>query len=51
MNPIHCMKAKVGMADKGMASADISVARALRRNSHTTATASREPSMRALMAE
>ena len=45
---IHCMKANVGTADSGMASAEITVARTLRRNSHTTATARSDPSTSAL---
>ena len=49
VKPIHCMKAKVGIADSGMASAEISVARMSRRNSHTTSTARIEPSISALM--
>ena len=51
VKPIHCIKAKVGMADKGMASAEMSVARQLRRNSQTTATARIEPSISASRAE
>jgi len=45
------MKANVGMADSGMASAAMMVARPLRRNSHTTPTARIEPSMNALSEE
>jgi len=45
------MKTKVGIADSGMASAEITVARTLRRKSHTTATARTDPSTRALIAE
>jgi TPP-dependent trihydroxycyclohexane-1,2-dione (THcHDO) dehydratase len=45
------MKAKVGIADSGMASAAISVARTLRRKNQTTRTASIDPSMSALIAE
>ena len=41
------MNANVGTADSGIASAEISVARQLRRNSQTTATARIEPSMSA----
>ncbi len=48
---IHCMKANAGIADIGMASAEISVARTLRRNRNTTSTASTEPSTSALSAE
>ncbi len=48
---IHCMKANVGMADSGMASAEMIVARPLRRNSQTTPTARIEPSMNALSEE
>ena len=43
---IHCMKAKVGIADSGIASAEMSVARMSRRNRNTTSTARIEPSMR-----
>ena len=50
-NPINCMKAKVGMADSGIASAEIAVARPSRRKNHTTITARIEPSMNALSAE
>ncbi len=45
------MNAKVGIADSGMASAEIAVARQSRRNSHTTSTARIEPSISALIAE
>ena len=45
------MKAKVGMADRGMARAEIAVARQLRRKIQTTTTASTEPSMSALIEE
>ena len=45
------MNANVGIADSGMASAEITVARMSRRNSHTTSTASSDPSMKALSAE
>ena len=41
---------KVGMADSGMASAEITVARQSRRNSHTTSTARIAPSIIASMA-
>ena len=51
VKPSHCMTAKVGMADSGMASAEISVARISRRNRNTTKTASTEPSKSALIAE
>ena len=47
----HCISAKVGIADSGMASAAISVARMSRRNRNTTSTARIEPSTSALMAE
>ena len=46
---IHCMKANVGMADKGIASAEMTVARQLRRKNQTTTTASIEPSISELM--
>ena len=45
------MNANVGIADSGIASAEISVARQLRRNTQTTTTASNEPSISALIAE
>ena len=45
------MKAKVGIADKGMASAEIAVERQSRRNTNTTSTASTEPSIIAVSAE
>ena len=48
---IHAMKANVGTADSGIASADIAVARQSRKKSHTTSTASTEPSSSASMAE
>ena len=51
VKPIQLMNAKVGIADSGMASAEIIVARMSRRNSHTTSTASSDPSMKALSAE
>ncbi len=47
----HSMAAKVGIADSGMASAEMSVARVLRRNRNTTRTARIEPSTSALSAE
>ncbi len=40
------MKANVGIADSGIASAEIAVARQSRRNRNTTSTASTDPSMR-----
>src|SRR5205823_3701012 len=51
VKPIHCMNANVGIADSGMASAEISVARVSRRNRNTTSTASTEPSSSAPSAE
>ncbi len=51
VKPAACMKAKVGIADSGIASAEISVARQLRRKIQTTTTASTEPSVSALIAE
>ena len=48
---IHCMNANAGIADSGMASAEISVARTSRRNRNTTSTARMDPSSSALMAE
>ena len=44
VKPIWCMPMKAGMADIGSATADTSVARHSRRNSHTTSTASAAPS-------
>ena len=51
VNPIICMKAKVGIADNGMASAEMAVARPFRRNNHTTMTARMDPSIKVLIAE
>ena len=48
---ISDMNANVGIADSGMASAEIAVARHSRRNSQTTSTASREPSISASSAD
>ena len=44
-NPIISMAQKVGMADSGRASADMSVARQFRRKRSTTSTASMAPSI------
>jgi hypothetical protein len=44
---IHCMNAKVGIADSGMADAEIAVDRASLKKSQTTNTASNEPSISA----
>ena len=51
VKPINCMKAKVGIADSGMANAEISVARQLRRKNQTTMTARTDPSINASSAE
>ena len=51
VNPMACMKAKVGTADSGIASAEMTVARQLRRNIQTTITARVEPSSRVLIDE
>ena len=48
---IAYMNAKVGIAAKGMASAEIAVERQSRRNTSTTSTASTEPSIIAVSAE
>ena len=45
LNPRRSMNQKVGMADSGMASAEISVARQSRRKRNTTTTASTAPSI------
>ncbi len=50
-NPNNCMNAKVGIADSGIANAEIAVARKSRRKNQTTITARIEPSIRALIAE
>src|SRR5258708_4186826 len=44
VNPINCMNANVGIADSGIANAEIKVARQLPRKNQTTTTASTEPS-------
>ncbi len=44
VKPNMCITAKVGMIDSGSASAETQVARQLRRNSHTTSSASAAPS-------
>ena len=44
------MKKKVGMAESGMASAEMAVARQSRRNRNTTTTASTAPSIMAWIA-
>ena len=49
VKPIHCMKAKVGSADSGIASAAMPVARQSRRNTNTITTASSAPSISALI--
>ena len=51
VKPIICMNAKVGIADNGIASAEIAVERQSRRKNHTTMTARMEPSTSALIAE
>ena len=45
VKPIRSMIQKVGIADSGMASAEITVARRSRRNRNTTTTASTAPSI------
>ena len=51
VKPIRSMNQKAGMADRGMASAEIAVARQSRRNRNTTITASSAPSHIASIAE
>ncbi len=50
-NPMKCMNAKAGIADMGIASAEIDVARKSRRKNQTTITARIDPSTSALIAE
>ena len=45
LNPSKSMKKKVGMADSGMATAEMKVARQSRRKKKTTTTASTAPSI------
>ena len=51
VKPSSSMNQKVGIADSGMASAEISVARQSRRNRNTTMTASTAPSISASIAD
>ena len=51
LKPIRSMNQKVGMADSGMATALIAVARQSRRNRNTTTTASTAPSIIAAIDE
>ena len=51
VKPIMSMNQKVGMADSGMASEEMTVARQSRRNRNTTNTASTAPSTIAHIAE
>jgi len=51
VKPIRSMNQKVGIADSGIASAEITVARQSRRNRNTTMTASTAPSIIAAIAD
>ena len=48
---IHCMNANVGIADNGIASAEMAVERDSRKKSQTTSTANNDPSISASIAE